>query len=94
MAIKYEPVVTLGNLLTAVTIAAGGIAAWTSVEREVERSAARIDSVMEVNARQDIEIREGRAEIRSQIRDVQGDIKELTLLISRSSINAAASGKK
>lgn len=94
MAVKYEPVVTLGNLLTALTIAVGGITAWTSMARQVEHNSARIDSVMEVNARQDIEVREGRAEIRSQIRDVQSDIKELTLAIGRNSINSAASGKK
>lgn len=94
MAVKYEPVVTLGNLLTAVTIALAGISGWTTISREVERTGARIDNVVSENARQDGEIRDVRKDIQDQMRELRVDIKELTMTIGRNQINVAASGKR
>lgn len=94
MALKYEPTITLGNILAALTMLGGATAAWTSMSREVERTQGQIAVVHESTVRQDLEMRDLRSDTKQAINELRSDIKELSQKIGMALANQAASAPR
>lgn len=73
----YDGTITLGNILTAVTIAIAGGAAWTNSSERHARSEQSISVLRENDARHEAELRTIKADNREVLLEIKADIKEM-----------------
>lgn len=74
---KFENTVTLGNLLTAISMALAGTAAWTNMSERVAR-VEQVQTVMrESDSRHEVDLREVKTDNRAVLLEIRSDIKDL-----------------
>jgi hypothetical protein len=83
MNMKFENTVTLGNVLTAISMTVAGAAAWTNMSERVSRIEQNQVSARETDMRHESDIREVKSENRSVLLEIKQDIKELRNDIKR-----------
>jgi hypothetical protein len=76
---KFDNSITLGNVLTAVSMALGGAAAYANMNERISKIEQIQVSARDMDQRHDIEIREIKGDIKSVLIDIKSDIKELRL---------------
>lgn len=77
MAIKFDPTISLGNMLTALVVAGAVITAYGSLQGVLATHTAEIKQLQEAGVRHNAERVSDRGEIRDLIKDVKSDVRDL-----------------
>lgn len=77
MAIKFDPTISLGNVLTAVCLMASVAGVWGSVQGTLATHTTEIKALQDANASHAKERSEDRTEIKEMFRDLKGDVKDV-----------------
>lgn len=83
MTMKFENTVTLGNVLTALSMILGGAAAYANMNERITKVEQLQVSSRETDSRHDADIRDVKGDIRSALADIKTDIKELRIDIKQ-----------
>ena len=82
---KFENTVTLGNLLTALSMLLAGAAAYANMNDRITKVEQMQIAAREANARDDAYFRDFKVEIKSSMSDIRSEIKELRLDLKQGS---------
>lgn len=74
---RFDNSITLGNVLTAVTMALAGGAAWINMAERVTRTEQAQVVLRETDARHEADLRSVKADAREVLLEIKADIKEL-----------------
>jgi hypothetical protein len=76
---KFDNSITLGNVLTAVSMLSAGAAAYANMNERISKVEQSQINSREMDQRHDVEIRDIKGDIKSVLVDIKADIKELRL---------------
>jgi hypothetical protein len=79
MTMKFENSVTLGNILTALSMALAGTAAWTNMSERIAHIEQKQLGAREADLRHEAAIAEMKKENRDVLLEIKTDIKEIRL---------------
>ena len=79
MSMKFENTVTLGNLLTAISMLLAGAAAYANMNERITKVEQAQIAAREANVREDDYFRDFKAEIKGSMADIRSEIKELRI---------------
>lgn len=74
---RFDNTITLGNILTAVTMALAGAAAWINMSERVTRTEQAQSVLRETDIRHEADLRGVKADAREVLLEIKADIKEL-----------------
>lgn len=74
---RFDNTITLGNILTAITMALAGGAAWMNMSERVTRTEQAQVVLREADARHETELRTIKSDNREVLLEIKADIKEL-----------------
>jgi outer membrane lipoprotein SlyB len=74
---RFDNTITLGNVLTAITMALAGGAAWMNMAERVTRTEQAQVVLREADARHETELRTIKSDNREVLLEIKADIKEL-----------------
>jgi hypothetical protein len=77
MAIKFDPTVTMGNALTAISVLASVAAVWGSLQGTLATHTTEIRALQDANVAHAKERTEDRTEIKELLRDLKTDVKDV-----------------
>src|SRR4051812_44260549 len=80
---KFFPTVSLGHVLTILSIVGGAVGIYTQVIADVDKGKLEIANLKQDASRKESADRESRQEIRQEIRDVKSDVKDLNVKMDR-----------
>ena len=76
MAMKFDPTINLGHILTAAAMLAAGFAAYSSLAQRV----AVLEQLGEMRAQK---TKDDVAEIKADLREIRGELKELRTAVQQ-----------
>jgi hypothetical protein len=76
-SMRFDNTITLGNILTAITMALAGAAAWTNMSERITLTEQAQKVLREAYARHEAELRTIKADNREVLLEIKADIKEL-----------------
>lgn len=74
---RFDNTITLGNILTALTMALAGGAAWMNMAERVTRTEQAQVVLRDTDIRHEADLRGVKAEARELLFEIKADIKEL-----------------
>lgn len=83
MPMKFDNTITLGNVLTAISMAALCAAAWANVNERISRSEQIQISLQQADSRHDADIKDIKGDIKGALSEIKVDIKELRIDVNR-----------
>lgn len=79
----YVKSITLGNILTILTLGAGGVGVYTQIYAEMNTNRSKIVVLEQNEVKREIVDRDTKQEIKQDIRDVRNDVKDLNNKIDK-----------
>lgn len=83
MAIKFDPTVSLGSILTAVCMMASVAVGWGSLQGTLATHTTEIKYLQDENVRHDKERISDRSEIKDLLKDLKNDIKDVRDVVEK-----------
>lgn len=80
---RFENTITLGNVLTAITMALAGAAAWTNMTERVTRIEQVQSSLRAADERHELDLRDIKSDNRQVLLEIKADIKDLRIELRR-----------
>lgn len=74
---KFDSTVTLGNVITFLTMVVAIVAAWSAQNERISRVEMNFQSIEKTDIRQDADIRSLKSDIRDALAEIKSDIKDL-----------------
>jgi hypothetical protein len=74
---KFENTITLGNVLTAISMTLAGAALWTNTSERIARNEQAISELRANDTRHEVEMRVNKDDTRALMLEIKSDIKEL-----------------
>lgn len=74
---RFFPTVSLGNIFTGLIILGSAIGMYATTLADVRENKVTIENIKQNVAKQEAEATQSRREIRDDIRDVKGEVKEV-----------------
>lgn len=83
MAIKFDPTISLGSVLTAVCMMASVAVAWGSLQSTLATHTTQIEYLQIENTRRNSERIADKLEIKDLLKDLKVDIKDVRALVEK-----------
>tara|TARA_R110000868_G_scaffold99664_4_gene274296 strand:+ start:2454 stop:2732 length:279 start_codon:yes stop_codon:yes gene_type:complete len=80
---RFDNTITMGNILTAATMALAGGAAWMNMAERVTRTEQAQVVLREADTRHEAELRSVKSDNREMLLEIKADIKEIRNDIKR-----------
>lgn len=77
MAIKFDPTISLGNILTAIVVAGAALTGYGTLQAVLATHTVEIKQLQDAGVRHDNERVADRVEIRDLVKEVKMDVKDL-----------------
>ncbi|MFM9880901.1 MAG: hypothetical protein ACKVOO_10885 [Burkholderiaceae bacterium] len=74
---KFDATITLGNVITFITVLAAVAGAWSSQNERISRMEMSHQSLEKTDARHDADIRSLKNDIHDALAEIKNDIKDL-----------------